>query len=85
MTRNEYIAHVLTGCRGELEHVMTDLGLGPNDANMVTMALVSKTLENVADHVRGRRIRFDTPKGERSELLNPKGPSPLGVKVPVKA
>ena len=56
MTRNEYIAKVLVGCRGELEATLTSLGLGPNDPNAVTLGLISKTLDNVANQVRGRTV-----------------------------
>ena len=83
MTRNEYIAQVLVGCRGELEHTLTSLGLGPNDPNAVTLGLISKTLDNVANQVRGRTVRV--PSGQRHELLNPSPSLGGGVKVKAKA
>ena len=84
MTRNQYMAQVLTAVRYEIETNLTALkGKGFTAEDCRGLLVASKTIENVATQLRGREINLAEHKP--TEILNPKGPSPLGVKVPVKS
>lgn len=73
MTRDQYMADVLTGLRASIEKDIGALGLKPEQAH--SLLCVSKTLEACATQLRGRKIVLNAP-GSKTKG---QGPSPLTV------